>query len=230
MYSCKFYCSSILKLTVTYFILFITATSAQLNMRGVFLHVLGDALGSVVVIVSALIIMFVEDSWRFYVDPALSLIIVFIIISTTIPLCKQSNLVEILVIQGWATYRPRVADSPRTIPMQPTRPPEEKNNIDEQNTRVPFLELWMQPATIIRTFLQPTVVKKQPATVAIDTSNVSQVFTLLGWEVTEELYYRIQTFMDLVFTNIYCCWGYSYWSMVMSKPSYLSFAFDVIFL
>ena len=70
------------------FILFLTGTSAQLNMRGVFLHVLGDALGSVVVIISALIIMFIEKSWRFYVDPALSLIIVFIIISTTIPLCK----------------------------------------------------------------------------------------------------------------------------------------------
>ncbi len=72
---------------------FFTATSAQLNMRGVFLHVLGDALGSVVVIVSALIIMFVEDSWRFYVDPALSLVIVFIITSTTIPLCKYKVVV-----------------------------------------------------------------------------------------------------------------------------------------
>ena len=33
---------------------------SQLNMKGVFLHVLGDALGSVVVIISALIIYFVE--------------------------------------------------------------------------------------------------------------------------------------------------------------------------
>ena len=47
------------------------ASSAQLNMRGVFLHVLGDALGSVVVIVSALVIMFVEDDWKYKVDPAM---------------------------------------------------------------------------------------------------------------------------------------------------------------
>ncbi len=49
----------------------LSASSAQLNMRGVFLHVLGDALGSVVVIISALVIKFVEDDWRYKVDPAL---------------------------------------------------------------------------------------------------------------------------------------------------------------
>lgn len=37
------------------------ASSSQLNMRGVFLHVLGDALGSVIVVVNALIFTFV---WR----------------------------------------------------------------------------------------------------------------------------------------------------------------------
>ncbi|KAH9510404.1 hypothetical protein Btru_043084 [Bulinus truncatus] len=66
------------------------ATSNQLNMRGVFLHVLGDALGSVVVIVSALVIMFADGDWRFYVDPAMSIIMVIIILSTTIPLLKES--------------------------------------------------------------------------------------------------------------------------------------------
>jgi len=40
-------------------------------MRGVFLHVLGDALGSVVVIVSALVIMFVDADWKYKVDPAM---------------------------------------------------------------------------------------------------------------------------------------------------------------
>ncbi|XP_072045731.1 uncharacterized protein [Amphiura filiformis] len=69
------------------------STSAQLNMRGVFLHVLGDALSSVVVIISALIIIFADGTWRYYIDPALSLVIVFIIISTTIPLFKQSSLI-----------------------------------------------------------------------------------------------------------------------------------------
>ena len=52
-----------------YFVL--VESSAQLNMRGVFLHVLGDALGSVVVIVSALVIKFVKEDWKFKVDPAM---------------------------------------------------------------------------------------------------------------------------------------------------------------
>ena len=38
-----------------------TDSASQLNMRGVFLHVLGDALGSVIVVVNALIFTFV---WR----------------------------------------------------------------------------------------------------------------------------------------------------------------------
>lgn len=36
--------------------------SSQMNMQAVFLHVLGDALGSVVVMISALVIYFVEVS------------------------------------------------------------------------------------------------------------------------------------------------------------------------
>lgn len=62
--------------------------SRNMNMHGVFLHVLADALGSVIVIISALIVAFTE--WRFnvYVDPGLSVIMVVIITYTTIPLRK----------------------------------------------------------------------------------------------------------------------------------------------
>ena len=49
----------------------VAVSSAQLNMRGVFLHVLGDALGSVVVIISALVIKFVEAEWKYKVDPGM---------------------------------------------------------------------------------------------------------------------------------------------------------------
>ena len=56
-------------------------------MRGVFLHILGDALGSVVVVISALVIMFCEGDWKYKVDPAMSLLMVMLIMSTTIPLC-----------------------------------------------------------------------------------------------------------------------------------------------
>ncbi|XP_038056578.1 zinc transporter 1-like [Patiria miniata] len=68
-------------------------SGAQLNMRGVFLHVLGDALGSVVVIISALFIWLTDFEWRHYVDPAMSLIIVAIITITTLPLLRQSSMI-----------------------------------------------------------------------------------------------------------------------------------------
>ena len=44
-------------------------SAAQMNMRGVFLHVLADALGSVVVIISALIMWLTDWEYKFYVDP-----------------------------------------------------------------------------------------------------------------------------------------------------------------
>ena len=70
-----------------------------MNMHGIFLHVLADALGSVVVIISSLIIKFVphrvEDyrHWTVYVDPILSLIIVVLISLSAIPLLKESTYV-----------------------------------------------------------------------------------------------------------------------------------------
>ncbi|KAF2221928.1 cation efflux protein [Elsinoe ampelina] len=63
----------------------------DLNMRGVFLHVMGDALGNVGVIASALIIWLTPWSWRFYSDPAISLIITVIILCSAIPLCKAAS-------------------------------------------------------------------------------------------------------------------------------------------
>lgn len=38
-------------------------------MRAAFLHVMGDALGSVVVIISALIIWLTEWEYKYYADP-----------------------------------------------------------------------------------------------------------------------------------------------------------------
>ena len=40
-----------------------------MNMRGVFLHVMADALGSVVVIISAIIIWQTDWEYKYYVDP-----------------------------------------------------------------------------------------------------------------------------------------------------------------
>ncbi|KAF2186964.1 zinc homeostasis factor 1 [Zopfia rhizophila CBS 207.26] len=63
----------------------------DLNMRGVFLHVMGDALGNIGVIASALIIWLTNYSWRFYSDPLISLVITIIILCSAIPLCKAAS-------------------------------------------------------------------------------------------------------------------------------------------
>jgi zinc transporter 1 len=63
----------------------------DLNMRGVFLHVLGDALGNIGVIGTALFIWLTDYSWRFYADPTISLIITIIILLSAIPLVKAAS-------------------------------------------------------------------------------------------------------------------------------------------
>lgn len=68
-------------------------TSAQMNMRAVYLHVLGDALGSVIVIASALCILYGNGRWTLYVDPAMSIILVIIIMKSSVPLLQESALI-----------------------------------------------------------------------------------------------------------------------------------------
>ncbi|KAH3903114.1 cation diffusion facilitator family transporter SCDLUD_000726 [Saccharomycodes ludwigii] len=63
----------------------------SLNMHGVFLHVLGDALGNVGVILTALLIWKTDYSWRFYSDPFVSLVITAIIFSSAIPLSRKAS-------------------------------------------------------------------------------------------------------------------------------------------
>ncbi|XP_029789264.1 zinc transporter 10 [Suricata suricatta] len=70
--------------------------SEALNIRGVLLHVMGDALGSVVVVITA-IIFYVrplkgEDpcNWQCYIDPSLTVIMVAIILSSAFPLIKET--------------------------------------------------------------------------------------------------------------------------------------------
>uniref|UniRef100_A0A8C1SS96 Solute carrier family 30 member 10 n=1 Tax=Cyprinus carpio TaxID=7962 RepID=A0A8C1SS96_CYPCA len=67
-----------------------------LNIRGVLLHVLNDALGSVVVVVaSALFYVWPlapesPCNWQCYVDPSLTLVMVVIIMSSAVPLVKET--------------------------------------------------------------------------------------------------------------------------------------------
>jgi len=69
------------------------ASGSNMNMTGVFLHVLGDALGSVVVLISGAVIMWTDWEYKEYCDPLLSLIIVLIISTTSWPLLRDSTLV-----------------------------------------------------------------------------------------------------------------------------------------
>lgn len=66
------------------------AKKKSMNMEGVFLHVLGDALGNVGVIITALFIWKTDYSWRFYSDPVVSLVITLIIFSSALPLCRKA--------------------------------------------------------------------------------------------------------------------------------------------
>ena len=62
----------------------------SMNMEGVFLHVLGDALGNVGVIITALIIWKTDYTWRFYADPVTSLVITLIILNSALPLVRKA--------------------------------------------------------------------------------------------------------------------------------------------
>ena len=63
---------------------------ADMNIRGLFLHVLGDALGNIGVMASALIIWLTTSPSRYYADPAISLVITLIILKTAVPMCRDT--------------------------------------------------------------------------------------------------------------------------------------------
>ncbi|KAK8865800.1 hypothetical protein IAR55_000947 [Kwoniella newhampshirensis] len=69
----------------------------SMNMRGVFLHVLGDALGNVGVIAAGLVIWFCHGRWTLYFDPGVSFLITCIIFSSALPLVKSASYI---LLQG----------------------------------------------------------------------------------------------------------------------------------
>ncbi|KAI0857496.1 cation efflux protein [Xylaria cubensis] len=64
---------------------------ADMGMNAMVLHVLGDALGNVGVIATALIIWLTNWPGRYYADPAVSLFITLIILRSAIPLTKATS-------------------------------------------------------------------------------------------------------------------------------------------
>ncbi|XP_051470736.1 zinc transporter 10-like [Apus apus] len=77
--------------------------SEALNIRGVLLHVMGDALGSVVVVVAATIFQVLPlgdapCNWQCYIDPSLTIIMVFIILSSAFPLIKETSTILLQMV------------------------------------------------------------------------------------------------------------------------------------
>ncbi|KAF2846765.1 cation efflux protein [Plenodomus tracheiphilus IPT5] len=67
------------------------AHGMDLGILGVLIHVLGDAINNIGVIISALIIWFVHSPNRFYADPAVSTWIALMILISAVPLTKRSG-------------------------------------------------------------------------------------------------------------------------------------------
>jgi len=63
----------------------------DLGMLAALVHVIGDAFNNIGVIVSALVIWRTHSPKRFYIDPAISLYIAFMILGTAIPVTKRSG-------------------------------------------------------------------------------------------------------------------------------------------
>lgn len=78
--------------------------SEALNIRGVLLHVMGDALGSVVVVVAATIFHVLPlgpnapCNWQCYIDPSLTIIMVVIILSSAFPLIKETSIILLQMV------------------------------------------------------------------------------------------------------------------------------------
>jgi zinc transporter 5/7 len=74
------------------------------NMQGIFLHILADALGSVAVIISTLLIRW--NGWNGW-DPVASCIIAVLIFASAIPLVKSSGARLLLSLNDEAEYKCR---------------------------------------------------------------------------------------------------------------------------
>ncbi|OAF70594.1 hypothetical protein A3Q56_01670 [Intoshia linei] len=62
----------------------------NLNIRGVLLHIIGDIMGSIMVIVNATIMLKLEYDWVQYFDPICSSIIVIILMIGTVPIIGKT--------------------------------------------------------------------------------------------------------------------------------------------
>ena len=70
----------------------------DLGVLGVLIHVIGDAINNIGVIISALVIWLANYPGRFYADPGVSTGIAFMILASAVPLGKcNQNLCETIL-------------------------------------------------------------------------------------------------------------------------------------
>ncbi|UZP45586.1 hypothetical protein NXS19_013398 [Fusarium pseudograminearum] len=69
----------------------IKSPGRDLGMLGVFIHVLGDAVNNIGVIIAAVIIWKAEGQGRYYADPAVGVFISLMILASAVPLVKNSG-------------------------------------------------------------------------------------------------------------------------------------------
>ncbi|KAH7160879.1 cation efflux protein [Dactylonectria macrodidyma] len=72
----------------------------DLGMLGVFIHVLGDAINNIGVIVAAVIIWKAEGEGRYYADPAVGVFIAVMIALSALPLVKNSGVILLQIAPG----------------------------------------------------------------------------------------------------------------------------------
>lgn len=63
------------------------------NNYALFLHLLGDMLGSILVIVSSLLIKYIDSKWKFLIDPIVGLLIIGILVYSSVKLIKACVLI-----------------------------------------------------------------------------------------------------------------------------------------
>jgi len=75
----------------------VQSPSRDIGMMGVMIHVVGDAINNLGVIVASLFIWFMSSDTKYYADPAVSVGISFMIFITAFPLLQNSG---VILLQG----------------------------------------------------------------------------------------------------------------------------------
>jgi len=73
------------------------------NSKAVMLHIIGDFLGSIVVIVNTLLIKFVSGKWRLFLDPISTLFLISFIIYSSIKILRET--ITILLQTNYLEYQ-----------------------------------------------------------------------------------------------------------------------------